>query len=697
MPKVDRVGSPEGSDNDTVSITSTVPSEPREEYPLEGVLAERMNGGIKEFLVKWEGYPDERCTWETESNFQDDDTLHLWQVRKTRIARGLEKPYNVNALEARVEAWIAATKSRKARRRMKRRQLGLSIASKDTSEESSDGAEEVPHDSPRRAQSSRQGGSVKTSEAPGFIVDDEIEDEDDPQYSDADIRSGRKPKSNKPAADSSDEALTDDSLMEDLHTKALNEQHREVFRKPKPQGDQRVKKVSEKQPPKRIENKELPLKRHSTIPTADLPRKVATTSASHPSAAIKKRPKPEKSQMGTAGHGPARLSHKVSGSKARPKVSGAAVLGNWAAKVKPRKLSEPKLRKPSSSGQKPETFNRLSTKRRYEKAARNEPAPDPKHLTFVNLKAAKEAKTSIQLPSPPELAKVHEPIKTPYQLIQERLAREEEQRVVDDTNLASVTAKSDTPEPIGPAETAPPPTETVIPQYSTDSPQHSNDNSGSMMASKPAPNAAMSSEASLWDASQDLRGSLSPSLPAPDVPQPPLETSVSLESPDRRSSPLRSIAFLDATTVDIAPPSAPASFYSDGRVLDFSDVFATILIGPACQEVAQVRFRGLDKLSKRLLLSIKVPPRQMHVWFTHVCTAEDYRAFYHEVHFHSILSRAVTLRCLYRFRYQLTHGLVGRFAIFWSWSHRRFPTDNRSCGGDGGELKNPRCWRSFLR
>lgn len=638
MPKVDRVGSPDGSDNDTVSITSTVPSEPREEYPLEGVLAERMNGGIKEFLVKWEGYPDERCTWETESNFQDDDTLHLWQERKMRIAKGLEKAYNVNALEARVEAWITATESRKARRRIKRQQLGLSIASKDTSEEFSDGAEDRPHDSLRRAQSSRQGGSAKTPEYPGIAMDDEIEDEDDPQHSDADIRSGRKAKSNKLAADSSEEALTDDSLMEDLHTKALNEQHRTIQRKKKPQGDKTVKKVNEMQPPKPNENIEPLLKRRSTIPTADLPRKVATTSASHPSATIKKRPKPEKSQMGTAGHGPARLSHKVSGPKARPKVSGAAVLGNWAAKVKPRKLSEPKLRKPSSSGPKPETFNRLSTKRRYEKAARNEPAPDPKHLTFVNLKAAKEIKTSIRLPSPPELVKVHEPIKTPYQLIQERLAREEEQRLVDDTNLADVTASPDPPGPIGPAETAPPASETVISRYSTNKPQHSSDNSEPMMASNLVSDAAMSTEAPLWDASRDLRGSPSPILPAPVVPQPPLETPVSLESRDQRSSPLRTIAFLDATTVDVAPPPAPASFHSDGRVSGFSDVFATILVGSPCQEVAQVRFRGLDKPSKRLLLRIKVPPRQMHVWFTHVCTAEDYRAFFHEVNIHSFLS-----------------------------------------------------------
>lgn len=649
MPKVDGVGSTEGSDNDTVSIMSTVPSEPREEYPLEGVLAERMNGGIKEFLVKWEGYPDERCTWETESNFQDDDTLHHWQARKMRISRGLEKPYDVNALEARVEAWIAATESRKARRRIKRRQLGLSTTSKATSEESSDEVEEVPHDASRRAQRSRQGGSVRVPEYPGFIVNDETEDEDHPQYNDADIRSRGKPKSNNAAADSSDEALTDDSLMEDLHTKALNEQHKKLRRKTKPLDDRTMKKVSEKPPTKRNENREPPLKKASIVPTVHVPRKVATTTGSY-SGAIQKGPKPESSHMGTAGRGPARLSHKVSGPKAKPKVSGAAVLGNWAAKVKPRKLSESTSRKPSSNGPKPETFNRLSTKRRYEKAGRTEPAPDPKHLTFVNLKAAKEAKTSIQLPSPPELVKAHEPIKTPYRLIQERLAREEEQRLVDDINLADVTASVDTTGPMGPAETGPPHTENQIPQCSKDEPQYSNDKSGPVMASKPMPDVAMSPETPLWDASPDPRGSPSPSLPAPGVSQAVAETSDSLGKSDQRPVPLRSIAFPDATTVNIAPPTAPASFNSDGRIVNISDVFATILVGPTCHEVAQVRFRGLDKLSKRLLLSIKIPPRHMHVWFTHVCTAEDYRAFYHEVTVHAFFPRAVTSWSLYHFR-----------------------------------------------
>ena len=617
MSKVDGIGSPEGSDHDTISITSTVPSEPREEYPLEGVLAERMNGGIKEYLVQWEGYPEERCTWETESNFQDDGTLHQWQARKMRIARGLDKPYDVSALEARVEAWIAATEKRKARRRDKRRRLGLSISSKETSEGSSDEAERVPSNSPRRAKGSRKGAFVKirVPDYSGFVVDDESEDEDDPRSA---TRRRGKPKPNKPAGGSSDEVLTDDSLMEDLHNKAIQQRK-------KPLEVRTVKKdSSEREPPKRNETREPPAKRRSNIPMADLPRRVATSSASHAGTAIKNAPKPERSQMGTAGRGPARLSQKLSGPKAKRKVTGAAVLGNWAAKVKPRKLSEPKPRKPSLSGSKPETFSKLSTKRRYEKAGRNEPAPDPKHLTFVNLKAAKEAKPSIPLPSPQELVKANEPTKTPYQLIQERLAREEEQRPADDTLLAGLNTSTDTS---GPVEHA----QTPSPQTESGTPLHSNDKTESIMESKSVPDVAMSSEPSLWNSARDPRLSPSPSPPAPIVHQGPVQNSVSIESSGQGFGTPRSIAIPDVTNVDIAPPSAPANSFNDGRIKDFTDVFATIMIGPGGQEVAQVRFRGLDKPWKRLLLGIKVGPRQMHVWFRQICTAEDYRAYYHEV------------------------------------------------------------------
>ena len=63
MPASDLFISGEVTDDDSsLSVNSTVPSEQKDEYPLEGILGERVSNGIKEYLVKWEGYPYERCT-----------------------------------------------------------------------------------------------------------------------------------------------------------------------------------------------------------------------------------------------------------------------------------------------------------------------------------------------------------------------------------------------------------------------------------------------------------------------------------------------------------------------------------------------------------------------------------------------------------------------------------------------------------
>ena len=109
-----------------LSLTSTIQSEPQVEYPLEGILAERVIAGVREYLVKWEGYPDERCTWEPEENFQNDSTLPEWIKQKARIEEGAAQPYDVEALEARIERWKNETLDRKARRRQRR--LELSVA-----------------------------------------------------------------------------------------------------------------------------------------------------------------------------------------------------------------------------------------------------------------------------------------------------------------------------------------------------------------------------------------------------------------------------------------------------------------------------------------------------------------------------------------------------------------------------------------
>ena len=125
------IGSREMSDDDdadTVSVTSTATSEKKDTYPLEGILAERENSsGETEYLVKWEGYPEERNTWEIRENFQDDQTLLEWGDQKMRITRGHIKPFDLEAFEERIEKYYAARDKRKRRRYYKRIRLGLPV------------------------------------------------------------------------------------------------------------------------------------------------------------------------------------------------------------------------------------------------------------------------------------------------------------------------------------------------------------------------------------------------------------------------------------------------------------------------------------------------------------------------------------------------------------------------------------------
>lgn len=134
------------SEDDSISLTSTAPSEPQEEYAVETVLAERETDGVTQYLVKWEGYPEERCTWEPATSFQSLDTLSDWDKKKLRIEQGLEAPCDVDNLLKRIDAWIKSSEDRKSRRRAKKIRLGLPVASDETDDEASFNSQGSSHD-----------------------------------------------------------------------------------------------------------------------------------------------------------------------------------------------------------------------------------------------------------------------------------------------------------------------------------------------------------------------------------------------------------------------------------------------------------------------------------------------------------------------------------------------------------------------
>lgn len=110
---------------DDISLASTASSDQLEEYEVEAILAQRNINGIEQYLVKWEGYPYERCNWEPEESFCNPITLEEWGERRAAISRGEQPEFDAEALEDRIRSIDEASLERKGRRRAKRFRLGL--------------------------------------------------------------------------------------------------------------------------------------------------------------------------------------------------------------------------------------------------------------------------------------------------------------------------------------------------------------------------------------------------------------------------------------------------------------------------------------------------------------------------------------------------------------------------------------------
>ena len=114
------------SEDDTVSVTSSIRSEQQDEYEIVRVLGEDVNEkGITVYLVEWEGYPLERCSWEPAAQFTSSESIDQWNVVK-QGPRPADYP-DEKEVRHRIEAYEQGIRDRKARRARKRERLGLSL------------------------------------------------------------------------------------------------------------------------------------------------------------------------------------------------------------------------------------------------------------------------------------------------------------------------------------------------------------------------------------------------------------------------------------------------------------------------------------------------------------------------------------------------------------------------------------------
>ncbi|KAI9853174.1 MAG: hypothetical protein M1838_000030 [Thelocarpon superellum] len=114
-------------EEDDISVTSSVSSEPADEYVVESILTESTAIGSTSprYLVKWEGYPLDRSTWEPRESFPEETLLHDWEEQKAQIAQGLALPFELQDFHDAVAAAELARDQRKLRREAKRSALGL--------------------------------------------------------------------------------------------------------------------------------------------------------------------------------------------------------------------------------------------------------------------------------------------------------------------------------------------------------------------------------------------------------------------------------------------------------------------------------------------------------------------------------------------------------------------------------------------
>ncbi len=639
MPRNKAKGSPVSSDDDSISLTSTAPSEPKDEYLIEGILAEREEDGTTRYLVKWEGYPDERCTWEPASSFQDEQTFHDWQNRKMRTNRGLETPYNVSALEMRVEDWLEASEKRKARRRAKKIRLGLPLdpgIEEGNSDHTSSEALEEDHSESDRPSKKRRGSSPPAARAksrpdkgvtgssksnsrldpspqwtpkeeaalkhglellkgpyweeilgffgPTGTISQDLRDRDAldveaktlklkidyvksgrdvPQYlqfadSETKHRTLGKLECVERNNEDSDSSSTEDSLMEELQQATVKGLQR---RSKKPNDNfngVQQSKPSAQEPKRQISGRTShPEKRNPVV----VPKLRVSTAQMIPRVEPAKKviPNQKNNQMGSVGRGPLRMAlgdRKLKSAGKKPNVSGAAILGNWDASVRPRGKQLP-LKNAASAVDKPaERFGKLSTKRRYERASRNERAPDFDSLTLRNPKEFDVVrKPSVSSP----VTKVS--TKPPFELYRESLAEGKEE---------------------------PTPVEASISTSTFD---------------------VVESSSNIFDQGEQTFQSASRTTPntrtiAHPTPKFPAQST-----------------FRDSSRFVCVPYDA----------YDPYQIIATIKLGPDRIDQGTVRCRGLVPYARRLLLGLKSGPRELFVWFKQSVTAEDYKAYFHTV------------------------------------------------------------------
>ena len=436
---------------------------------------------------------------------------------------------------------------------------------------------------------------------------------------------------------------------------------------------------------------------------------------------------PTSQQLGRVGRGPAKIGKAKNStiSSKKSQVNGAAILSNWDANTKGRKGMALQPGEAHPEPEKPRKFKKLSVKRKYEKAGRQEPAPNPDQLTFVDLKDGKAIKRPDKIltrPVPKTSAQIEDQIQTKSNDFPTTLAKEMDAVNVAANNDTAMILDNQVESPqtvdvepwtgfqardaasckpagpfIAPANSAllpkefgtktpdrnsrpiarktpsPPLNALQEPTLSTirreslpfadtshtvslvapvelmnDEPETSA-NSNFVVFSKDGPEVERGNAYSYpsadvafasYEKTNDHHLQNVPWQQPPPLSSTPPKTAFVQPRPSISAVSIRELRGDNGLTTRPNMTAQVEDILDRYNVEDLSDVFGTIITGMDRSIKRDVRFRGLHKREKQLFMTIKIPPREMHVWCKQVCTANDYMSYFHDVSLTHLRQRA---------------------------------------------------------
>ena len=332
-------------------------------------------------------------------------------------------------------------------------------------------------------------------------------------------------------------------------------------------------------------------------------------------------------RTGFSGRKPARLAaHQVKNVSGRPivkpRTSGIDVTANWSSQPPIRRAKTlPTTNAAADTGKSAKLFKTLGMRNSVQKWRRNEPAPDPAQLVFIDPKTGKAPKPS--LASSVETRSSVLTAKSPFQKYQEGL----EGKASEENNPMK-----------GPNPTATEDDELFVDSSDliTAGGRFSNGNSANIEKGTQNPLATI-------DRLMSSDNSIKPPPPANAPKGPRSYSTPSLDRSGRQkltpAAPLATTIVRPKTESESPSPLTLKGYPSQQETLALRNtweeclVIANIRFGPTRKDIGKMRFAGIDKPIQKLLLTLKNPldPRDFYFDFDKICSSTDFQNYWHDV------------------------------------------------------------------